>query len=188
MTPACTGPTATSWISAPATEKKSASPIVGPPGGKRTGLSHGWPSGSMPVLLADFALEMMRRRAIRRQRRIGIPDRGGTDRDFAPRIIGNRRRAGEFRRRCPEARSAATAGHRDRCAQARRDETRRYRGPESAEIGSGAVLRVVAKGIRGQPAKTAAALPIASESESGIHTPSTSSRAVATRRSGAPNG
>ena len=39
----------------------------------------------------------------------------------------------------------------------------------------------------GQPPTTAAALPIASESDSGIHRPSTSSRRPRRRRSGAPN-
>ena len=159
-----------------------------PPGGNRTGLSQGCPSGSMPILLANFALEVMRRRAIR----ASAPDRhpatsGGTDRDFAPSHHRQSPRAAEFRRRCPEARSAATAGHRarSRARTSRRNSAISRTG--TSAIGSGTALRVVAKAHCGQPARTAAALPIASDSDSGIHSPGPAAERSRRRRSGAPN-
>ena len=59
MTPACTGPTATSWTSPPSTRKNG--PLAGRVArGARTGLSHGCPSGVIAVLLPDLAFEQVR--------------------------------------------------------------------------------------------------------------------------------
>ena len=60
------------------------------------------PSRLDAVLLANFALEIMRRRAIGRERRIGIPDRNGTDRDVPLRIIRDRRQQASFAAGSPQ--------------------------------------------------------------------------------------